>query len=49
MKTLAVKLHPQTQNIKSTEALLMAELGDGIHWPSVDEDLGINGLLVDTH
>ncbi len=23
--------------------------GEGIHWPDVDEDLSINGLLVGTH
>ena len=23
--------------------------GEGIHWPEVDEDLSINGLLVGTH
>ncbi len=23
--------------------------GEGIHWPDVDEDLSINGLLIGTH
>jgi len=23
--------------------------GEGIHWPDIDEDLSINGLLVGTH
>jgi len=23
--------------------------GEGIHWPEIDEDLSINGLLVGTH
>ncbi len=23
--------------------------GEGIHWPDIDEDLSINGLLLGTH
>ena len=23
--------------------------GEGIHWPDVDEDLSVNGLLIGTH
>ncbi|MCF6346327.1 MAG: DUF2442 domain-containing protein [Thiomicrorhabdus sp.] len=24
-------------------------LGDGIHWPEIDEDLSVTGLLAGTH
>ena len=81
MSTLAVKLHPQAQDIKCTDDALVIELvdgrtisaplvwfprlsqankkqrdnwellgdGEGIHWPDIDEDLSVNGLLAGTH
>ncbi|PCI69083.1 MAG: hypothetical protein COB26_06610 [Piscirickettsiaceae bacterium] len=81
MSTLAIELHPQAQNIKCTDSVLIVELVDdraisaplawlsrlinatkeqldnrellgdseGVHWPDIDEDLSINGLLVGSH
>ena len=81
MSTLAVKSHPQAQNITCTDAAIIVELldgrtisaplvwfprlsratkeqldnwellgdGEGIHWPDVDEDLSVAGLLAGAH
>ena len=81
MRTLAVELHPQAQNVIFTDDAIIVELvdgrtisaplvwfpklsqaskeqlnhwellgdGEGIHWPEIDEDLSVAGLLAGTH
>jgi len=51
MSTLAVELHPQAHNVKCTDVAIFVDLldGEGIHWPELDEDLSVAGLLAGTH
>jgi len=81
MSILAVKINPQAQIVKFTDAAIIVDLldgrtisaplvwfpklshatpqqlnnwellgdGEGIHWPELDEDLSVAGLLAGTH
>jgi hypothetical protein len=51
MSTLAVEIHPLAQNVEKSQLENYELLGDGegIHWPEVDEDLSVAGLLRGDH